>query len=48
MGWLERWELYQITCEQLESELGADVYAELLAFGANLDLDTVVLQLLAE
>ena len=47
MGWLEKWQLYKTTCEQLETELGADTYAELLIDGANLDLDTVVDELLA-
>jgi len=46
-GWLAQWQQFQAVCEQLEIELGANTYAALLNHGANLDLDTVVDELLA-
>ncbi len=48
MGWLAKWQLYQTTCAQLENQLGMAVYAKLIATGANLNLDAVVVDLLAE
>jgi len=47
MGWLAKWQLFQAVCEQLETELGANTYASLRTYGANLDLDMVVDELLA-
>ena len=45
-GWLEKWQMFQEICHQIEAQLGAEVYTTLLESGSKLDLDDVVQKLL--